>query len=131
MEATLSNICGAVFWITPPALLLLRFIWPTTLARPVAVVAIALLSWATLALEDELDLQAELNCIRQSAGHTGVGCPIVDHWYTYKGGAGWVIGLIYSLPWFALYAGACVVREHLQRNGGALPNTSLERTRER
>jgi hypothetical protein len=65
MTETLLIICGAVFWITPPALLLVKFIWPSILSRSQVVVAIALLSWASLVLEEKFELLAEADCTSQ------------------------------------------------------------------
>jgi len=129
MTSLLIGLCSALFFASPPALLTAKFVWPTRLPWWLLVTAVAILSWLSLVLGDHLVQLRDSDCTSQVVGDTIVGCPIVDYWYTYNRELGWLKGLIYLLPWLAIFGIAKVLHSRRQRAGGAPPNKSLERTR--
>jgi hypothetical protein len=116
--------------LTAPVLLLARFIWPSKVSWWAVAASVALISWGSLVLGEIFELRAESECTVQIVGNALVGCSIYERWYSYNRELGGLKGLIYLLPWLALYAGLTFILDRRRRNGGALPNTSFERTRE-
>jgi hypothetical protein len=130
MANALANALWIVFLITPPVLLLAKFIWTAKVPWWSIPLAVASISWGSLVLGEHFALVHESECTAQIVGDTIVGCPIVERWYTYNVELGWLKGLIYLLPWLAVYGCASVIRKRRGRVSGAPPNNSLERTRE-
>jgi hypothetical protein len=130
MADVLANAFWVLFLVSAPALLVAKFIWPTRFPWWAVITAVAIISWGSLVLGEHFVLLHESECTARVVGDTIVGCPIVEHWYTYNRELGWLKGLIYLFPWLALYGAVRVIRKRREHVGGSLPNTSLERTRE-
>jgi len=110
MADTLAKGFWTFFLVTAPALLLVRFIWPTKFPWWVVITAVAIVSWGSLVLGEHFSLVHESECKAQVVGGAIEGCPIVDHWYTYNRELGWLKGLIYLVPWLALFGAVKVIR---------------------
>src|SRR5690348_10704157 len=130
MASLLVGLCALLFFGTPPALLTVKLVSPHKLPWWVLVTAVALLSWLLLVLADYLVRLRDSECEARVVGDSIVMCPLVDYWYTYNWGLGWLKGLIYLLPWLAIFGIAKFIQRRRNHSGGSPPNTSLERTRE-
>jgi hypothetical protein len=130
MTSLLIGLCAAVFFISPPALLAGKWLWPNKLPWWLLVSVVAISSWLLLVLGDHLVQVRDAECTSQVVGNTIVGCPIMEYSYSYNRELGWLKGLIYLLPWVAVFGAAKALHSRRQWPGGAPPNKSLERTRE-
>jgi|JI9StandDraft_1071089.scaffolds.fasta_scaffold202461_1 hypothetical protein len=127
MAGALATICSVAFWFCAPLVLVARYVWPARLPWWGVFAAVSFVSWGALVLGDHFIVVHESECIPLITPDSVEGCPIVDYIYTYNREAGWLKGIIYLLPWLALYALIHIARRKRMDARASQPNPSLER----
>jgi hypothetical protein len=136
MNAVLTKVCTALFSVVVPLLLAIRFAWPRRMPWWVTFVLASGLGWVLINLTVHFSQAHTNDLVVLTGGFERASPELIEDWAndggprTFAFVLGWVPGLLYLLPWLALYGIADRIRSGRSR-GTLPPNKSLERTRER
>jgi hypothetical protein len=141
MYAAVAIASKAAFFVLVPACLVARYLWPKRFSWPLTVFSATVIGWLSLIgyellLEHARERSERAYCEQLKLENPdGVvldyPCAIVHYAYTFNYELGWLKALIWLSPFLCVYALVKYFVGRRTKGGGLLPNTSLERTRER
>ena len=125
----------ALFLAVPVLLLAVRFLRPRRMPWWLLTFLAGLLAWIFSNLAVYFYYERLDDLLAAAGGVNGAPQELIDRWQS--DGAkrvfaymfGWLYGLIYLVPWLAVYALAVTVRRRRQNSAALSPDKSPERTR--
>lgn len=132
MNRSLATAFLLLFFTTAPVMLVARAWKPRRVPWWFLLVTVAGLSWLSLAAGEHFSKLADAECSPAWQDPRMFECVGVlnDYAVSYNAPLGWLVGLVYLCLLLPFY-GAFTYLRRRRRAGGSLPDTPLERTRER